>query len=40
MTINIEELAKKMPAFDNHQEASEWFGDKFNERSYSRKGTS
>ncbi|EDL65812.1 hypothetical protein [Bacillus sp. SG-1] len=29
MDINIEKLAKEMPEFTNHQEASDWFGDKF-----------
>ncbi|WP_421384946.1 hypothetical protein ACOJQI_09290 [Bacillus salacetis] len=29
MDINIEQLAKEMPEFRSHQEASEWFGDKF-----------
>ena len=29
MDINIEQLAKEMPEFTNHQEASDWFGDKF-----------
>jgi hypothetical protein len=29
MNINIEQLAKEMPEFENHQDASDWFGDKF-----------
>lgn len=29
MDINIEQLAKEMPEFTNHQEASDWFGDKY-----------
>jgi hypothetical protein len=29
MDINIEQLAEEMPEFENHQEASEWFGNRF-----------
>jgi hypothetical protein len=29
MTFNIEQLAKEMPDFTSHQEASEWFGNRF-----------
>jgi hypothetical protein len=29
MNINIEQLAKEMPEFNNHQEARDWFGEKF-----------
>ncbi|MGM0844767.1 MAG: hypothetical protein ACQEUT_07295 [Bacillota bacterium] len=29
MDLNIKQLAEEMPEFDNHQEASEWFGNKF-----------
>jgi hypothetical protein len=32
MTINIEQLAKDMPDFDNHKEASDWFGNCFQEQ--------